>query len=219
MYMTTILCDNCALIKRFFNRIQSSQLQFWIRYPSLLSGSAINWARLRFQKTNFDFRIITSRFSCVSFFISYNFQFLGFFFLPSIDHPPPFDLITCSGMPRHSGLCEIFACNTSLPCVDVMQYNKKKKGRFSSSHLPPNFNETWSPLIPEQEEMIDLLQTMIQFTSDHWVTLLIGFLIFLSYRYVTRLHCLHYVRSNRHTVKLHIIRWSNNFLSDIGTRK
>ena len=154
------------------------------------------------------------------FFISYNFQFLGFFFLPSIDHPPPFDLITCSGMPRHSGLCEIFACNTSLPCVDVMQYNKKEKGKILNLVIfLQNFNETWSPLIPEQEEMIDLLQTMIQFTSDHWVTLLIGFLIFLSYRYVTRLYCLHYVRPIRRSVKLHIIRWSNTFLLDIGTRK
>ena len=89
MYMTTILCDNFALIKRFFNRIQSSQLQFWIRYPSLLSGSAINWARLRFQKTNFDFRIITSRFSCVSFLSVTISNFLDFFFFPllTIHHP------------------------------------------------------------------------------------------------------------------------------------
>ena len=217
--MTTILCNNCALIKRFFNRIQSSQLQFWIRYPSLLSGSAINWARLRFQKTNFDFRIITSRFSCVSFLSVNIFNFWGFFsslYWPSttlwLDH-----------MFRHAKAFRAMRdiCMQHLAalrwCYAIQQERKREDSQ--SSHLPPKFNETWSPLIPEQEEMIDLLQTMIQFTSDHWVTLLIGFLIFLSYRYVTRLHCLHYVRPIRHLVKLHIIRWSNTFLLDIGTRK
>lgn len=32
--------------------------------------------------------------------------------------------------------------------------------------------------------MADLLQTMVQFANDHWVTLLVGFLILICYRYV-----------------------------------
>lgn len=219
MYMTTILCDNCALIKRFFNRTQSSQLQFWIRYPSLLSGSAINWARLRFQKTNFDFRIITSRFSCVSFLSVTISNFLDFFFFPllTIHHPLTWSHVqACQGI---QGYARYLHATPRCPAFMLCNTTRRKREDSQSSHLPPKFNETWSPLIPEQEEMIDLLQTMIQFTSDHWVSLLIGFLIFLSYRYVTRLHCLHYVRPIGHLVKLHIIRWSNTFLLDIGTRK
>ena len=147
--MTTILCNNCALIKRFFNRIQSSQLQFWIRYPSLLSGSAINWARLRFQKTNFDFRIITSRFSCVSFLSVNIFNFWGFFsslYWPSttlwLDH-----------MFRHAKAFRAMRdiCMQHLAalrwCYAIQQERKREDSQ--SSHLPPKFNETWSPLIPE----------------------------------------------------------------------
>ena len=32
--------------------------------------------------------------------------------------------------------------------------------------------------------MADLLQAMVQFANDHWVTLLAGFLILICYRYV-----------------------------------
>lgn len=149
------------------------------------------------------------------FFISYKFSISGVFF-SSLYWPST--TLWLDHMFRHAKARYLHA---TPRCLALMLCNTARRKREDSqfSHLPPNFSETWSPLIPEQEEMIDLLQTMIQFKSDHWVTLLIGFLIFLSYRYVTRLHCLHYVRPIRHTVKLHIIRWSNTFLSDIGTRK
>ena len=154
------------------------------------------------------------------FFISYKFSISGvFFFFPllTIHHPLTWSHVqACHGIQGYARYL-----HATPRCLALMLCNTARRKREDSqfSHLPPNFSETWSPLIPEQEEMIDLLQTMIQFTSDHWVSLLIGFLIFLSYRYVTRLHCLHYVRPIRHAVKLHIIRWSNTFLSDIGTRK
>ena len=35
--------------------------------------------------------------------------------------------------------------------------------------------------------MADFLQTVAQFANDHWVTLLIGFLLVLFYRYVSKI--------------------------------
>ena len=50
--------------------------------------------------------------------------------------------------------------------------------------------------------MADILQTIAQFANDHWVTLLVGFLIIQIYRYVLTMYKM------MHSINLSLIRLS-----------